>query len=121
MEIKEFKVPLYKDEKGNEYISTRHINEGINGKEIGEKDFFDTGNIQGEIKKDNIIDLSSYKSSIDDKDEIITSHTTSPVPFIITDNNIEKINSGKLGDIAPTILDYMGLDIPVEMTGNRLI
>ena len=55
MEIKEFKVPLYKDEKGNEYISTRHINEGINGKEIGEKDFFDTGNIQGEIKKDNII------------------------------------------------------------------
>ena len=32
MEIKEFKVPLYKDEKGNEYISTRHINEGINGK-----------------------------------------------------------------------------------------
>ena len=37
MEIKEFKVPLYKDEKGNKYISTRHINEGINGKEIGEK------------------------------------------------------------------------------------
>lgn len=71
MEIKEFKVPLYKDEKGNKYISTRHINEGINGKEIGEKDFFDTGNIQGEIKKDNIIDLSSYKSSIDDKDEIM--------------------------------------------------
>ena len=71
MEIKEFKVPLYKDEKGNEYISTRHINEGINGKEIIEKDFFDAGNIQGEIKKDNIIDLSSYKSSIDDKDEIM--------------------------------------------------
>ncbi len=66
-------------------------------------------------------DHGNAEIMIDDKDEIITSHTTSPVPFIITDNNIEKINSGKLGDIAPTILDYMGLDIPVEMTGNRLI
>ena len=33
--------------------------------------------------------------------------------------NIKKFLT--LGDIAPTILDYMGLDIPVEMTGNRLI
>ena len=66
-------------------------------------------------------DHGNAEIMIDDKDEIITSHTTSPVPFIITDNNIEKINSGKLGDITPTILDYMGLDIPVEMTGNRLI
>ena len=66
-------------------------------------------------------DHGNAEIMIDDKDEIITSHTTSPVPFIITDNNIEKINSGKLGDIAPTILDYMGLDIPVEMTGNKLI
>ena len=60
MEMKEFKVPLYKDEKGNEYISAKHINDGINGKRIKEGDFFDSGNIQGEIKKDNIIDLSSY-------------------------------------------------------------
>ena len=66
-------------------------------------------------------DHGNAEIMIDDKDEIITSHTTSPVPFIITDNNIKKINSGKLGDIAPTILDYMGLDIPVEMTGNKLI
>ena len=66
-------------------------------------------------------DHGNAEIMIDDKDEIITSHTTSPVPFIITDSNVEKIGSGKLGDIAPTILDYMGLDIPVEMTGNRLI
>ena len=71
MEMKEFKVPLYKDEKGNEYISAKHINDGINGKKIKEGDFFDSGNIQGEIKKDNIIDLSSYKSNIDDKEEVM--------------------------------------------------
>lgn len=66
-------------------------------------------------------DHGNAEIMIDDKDEIITSHTTSPVPFIITDNNIEKINNGKLGDIAPTILDYMELDIPKEMTGNDLL
>lgn len=66
-------------------------------------------------------DHGNSEIMVDDKDEIITSHTTSPVPFIITDNNIKNIESGKLGDIAPTILDYMGLDIPTEMTGNKLI
>ncbi len=66
-------------------------------------------------------DHGNAEIMIDDKDEVITSHTTSLVPFIITDDNVEKISSGKLGDIAPTILDYMGLDIPKEMTGNQLI
>ena len=66
-------------------------------------------------------DHGNAEIMIDDKDEVITSHTTSPVPFIITDDDVEKISSGKLGDIAPTILDYMGLDIPKEMTGNQLI
>ena len=66
-------------------------------------------------------DHGNSEVMVDDNDEIITSHTTSPVPFIITDNNIKNIESGKLGDIAPTILDYMGLDIPTEMTGNKLI
>lgn len=66
-------------------------------------------------------DHGNAEIMIDDKDEVITSHTTSPVPFIITDSNVKKISSGKLGDIAPTILDYMGLDIPKEMTGNQLI
>lgn len=66
-------------------------------------------------------DHGNAEVMVDDKDEIITSHTTSPVPFIITDNNIKNIKSGKLGDIAPTILTYMELDIPKEMTGNKLI
>ncbi len=56
----------------------------------------------------------------DDKKEIITSHTTNPVPFIITDQNISLTN-GKLGDIAPTLLAYMNLAIPEAMTGKDLI
>lgn len=49
-----------------------------------------------------------------------TSHTTNRVPFIVTEKKL-KLNDGKLGDIAPTILYLMGLDIPSEMTGNILI
>jgi len=51
-----------------------------------------------------------------------TAHTLNPVPFFIIDNNWKgKIKAGKLGDIAPTILTMMGLEVPKEMTGNILI
>ena len=50
----------------------------------------------------------------------VTSHTTNPVPCIVTLNNIE-LKNGKLADIAPTMLKILGLDIPKEMTGNVLI
>lgn len=49
------------------------------------------------------------------------SHTTSLVPFIVCDKKYQLIEKGKLGDIAPTMLKIMGLDIPKEMTGNILI
>ncbi len=57
---------------------------------------------------------------LDDNNNVITSHTTSPVPFIVTDKNI-KLKNGKLGDIAPTMLEILGLEQPVEMTGESLI
>lgn len=50
-----------------------------------------------------------------------TAHTLNPVPFFIISNDFHgAIRPGKLGDIAPTILHYMGLPIPKEMTGNVL-
>ena len=57
---------------------------------------------------------------LDENDNIVTSHSTSKVPFIITDTNYT-LKNGKLSDIAPTILDIMGLEIPKEMTGDSLI
>lgn len=57
---------------------------------------------------------------LDDSDNVITSHSVFPVPFIIADENY-KLKNGKLADIAPTILDVMGIDIPNEMTGDSLI
>jgi len=51
-----------------------------------------------------------------------TAHSLNPVPFFIIDNNWKgTAKSGKLGDLAPTILTVMGLTIPKEMTGNILI
>lgn len=49
-----------------------------------------------------------------------TAHTTNPVPIILINYNMN-INSGILADIAPTMLDIMGLDKPDEMTGRSLI
>ena len=56
----------------------------------------------------------------DENHNPITSHTTNPVPCIVTMENI-KIKNGKLADVAPTILYLLGLEIPKEMTGNCLI
>jgi 2,3-bisphosphoglycerate-independent phosphoglycerate mutase len=50
-----------------------------------------------------------------------TAHTLNPVPlFLISEDYKGKLNPGKLGDIAPTILHYMGIPVPADMTGNIL-
>lgn len=50
-----------------------------------------------------------------------TAHTENLVPFIITDKNFVLKNSGKLADIAPTILQIMGIQKPEAMTGRSLV
>lgn len=65
-------------------------------------------------------DHGNCEEMLDENDNILTAHTTNPVPFIITERGL-KLHPGKLGDIAPTILDLMGLEKPEEMTGESLI
>lgn len=51
-----------------------------------------------------------------------TAHTLNLVPFFLISKDYKgQLKGGKLGDIAPTILQYMGIDRPPEMTGNILI
>ena len=50
-----------------------------------------------------------------------TAHSTNLVPCFALNTGFEKIENGKLGDIAPTILKIMGVEIPTEMTGEILI
>ena len=52
-----------------------------------------------------------------------TAHTTNPVPFILVNytDGVGLREGGKLADIAPTLLDMMGLPKPAEMTGTSLL
>ena len=50
-----------------------------------------------------------------------TAHTTNPVPIILVDKELKKINDGVLGDIAPTILELMGIEKPAVMTSHSLL
>jgi len=51
-----------------------------------------------------------------------TAHTLNPVPLFVIDNEWKgQLKSGKLGDIAPSILKMMNISIPKEMTGEVLI
>ncbi len=51
----------------------------------------------------------------------MTAHTTNPVPFILCGAGTELRADGRLADIAPTMLDVMGLACPEEMDGKTLI
>ncbi len=106
-----------------------------------------TGNIQAAIKACEVVDecVGKISSSIlnrngtciitadhgnveemlDATGGIDTEHSSFPVPFIVANKDYlgkyMMLPSGKLGDIAPTILWLMGLPIPEEMTGDNLL
>ena len=50
-----------------------------------------------------------------------TAHTSEPVPFIYVGRPATAVEGGKLSDIAPTMLQLMGLEIPAEMSGQPLM
>lgn len=58
---------------------------------------------------------------INEDGSLCTTHTTNKVPFIVTREDIELKESGKLADIAPTILNLLNIPIPVEINGESLI
>ena len=80
-----------------------------------------------EEKEANLIitaDHGNCEQMIDYKTgEPHTAHTTNPVPIIVINgkNKIKLREGGILADLAPTMLDMMGLEKPAEMTGSSLI
>ncbi|MBQ1437496.1 MAG: 2,3-bisphosphoglycerate-independent phosphoglycerate mutase [Ruminococcus sp.] len=58
---------------------------------------------------------------IDDDGSPFTAHTTNPVPFCVVGYDCELREGGRLADIAPTMLQIMGLEQPAEMDGKSLI
>ena len=50
-----------------------------------------------------------------------TAHSLNPVPIVVVSDRVAKVKDGILADVAPTVLDLMGLPKPAEMTGESLV
>ncbi|MBC5835341.1 2,3-bisphosphoglycerate-independent phosphoglycerate mutase [Flavobacterium sp. F372] len=68
-----------------------------------------------------IADHGNCETMINSDGSPNTAHTTNPVPVILVDNDKIHIHSGVLGDIAPTILDLMGIAQSEAMTQHSLL
>ena len=68
-------------------------------------------------------DHGNCETMIDpDTGEPHTAHTTNPVPVAVFGGPADtRLENGRLADLAPTVLDLMGLDQPPQMTGRSLI
>ncbi len=82
--------------------------------------------VEAALKQDYVIfltaDHGNADNMINEDGTPNTQHSLNLVPLFVIDNNwYGNLHSGKLGDIAPTILKMMQLPIPKEMTGNILI
>ncbi|MFD1435521.1 2,3-bisphosphoglycerate-independent phosphoglycerate mutase [Kroppenstedtia eburnea] len=68
-----------------------------------------------------IADHGNADMVLNENNEPVTSHTTFPVPCIVTDPTVGLREGGILADVAPTLLQLLGLPQPAEMTGRSLI
>lgn len=84
------------------------------------KDIITTG-LENEYTTILIADHGNCETMINPDGTPHTAHTTNPVPFIMIDKKPIPVKDGILGDIAPTILDLMGINKPNVMTQNTLI
>lgn len=50
-----------------------------------------------------------------------TAHTANPVPFIVMGQEPYEVKDGSLQDVAPTVLKLLGIEKPMDMTGESLI
>ncbi len=68
-------------------------------------------------------DHGNADKMLDSDGSPFTAHTTSPVPVVLVSEKYKnaKLRDGILADLAPTLLEVMGLPVPPEMTGKSLI
>jgi len=82
--------------------------------------------VEAVLKQDGYVLITSDHGNADvmydyAKDEPVTSHTVNDTPFLLIGAGDVKVAEGALSDLAPTILELLGEEQPVEMTGKSLI
>jgi len=106
---------------------TGHINATIKAVEAVDRC---VGSVVEELNKNGGValitaDHGNAEEMIDCRSrKVITAHSTSPVPFVACRTEVklrDKNNDFKLSDIAPTILDFLKINKPKEMTGKSLL
>ena len=132
-EVRDAILPIIKDQKPD-FICLNFANPDMVGH---------TGNLQAAIKACETVDQCAGEiivAALENEYKILviadhgncetmknpdgspnTSHTINPVPLILVDKEMTPVRNGILGDIAPTILKLMGVDIPKAMTGRPLV
>ena len=77
------------------------------------------------LDKDGVViitaDHGNAEKMLDEDGHSFTAHTTSLVPLIVTKKDIELREDGILADIAPTMLEFLGVEQPKAMTGKSLL
>ncbi len=68
-----------------------------------------------------LADHGNSEYMVNDDGSAHTAHTTNLVPCVLIDGEYNALGDGKLGDVAPTVLKLMGIEIPAEMTGTPLV
>ncbi len=68
-----------------------------------------------------IADHGNADNAVNEDGSPNTAHSLNPVPCILVTKDYDKIDSGILADVAPTLLHIMGVERPAEMTGKVLI
>ncbi len=66
-------------------------------------------------------DHGNAEKMLDENGEIFTAHTINKVPVIITNKEIAIRDGGVLADIAPTLLEFLNVQKPAEMTGKSIV
>jgi 2,3-bisphosphoglycerate-independent phosphoglycerate mutase len=66
-------------------------------------------------------DHGNAEDMLDNQGRTKTAHSVNPVPFVYVGPRAVQLRDGRLADVAPTILDILGLTKPDEMTGETLL
>ena len=68
-----------------------------------------------------IADHGNADNAVNEDGSPNTAHSLNPVPIVVVSDRVKEVHNGILADVAPTVLDLMGIAKPEEMTGKSLV